>query len=77
MCSRPVKQTVPFPQGKRVAVMKPEQCFEMFVHEENKEMPLHVLACFATPAEMHEWFTDFNEAKNGLLPQKGLLPVQA
>ena len=63
----------PFPPGKKVATMKPGQCFEMFVHEENKETPLHVLACFATMGETQEWFTDFTEAKNNLLPQKGMV----
>lgn len=68
--------TVAFPAlGRRWAALKPECSIELFVHEENKENPVHVLACFATPAEAQQWFADFTDAKNRLIPQEGLVPI--
>lgn len=68
--------TVAFPSlGRRWAALKPECSIELFVHEENKENPVHVLSCFAAPAEAQQWFADFTDAKNRLIPQEGLVPI--
>lgn len=68
--------TVTFPTlGRKWAALKPECSIELFVHEENKENPVHVLACFATLAETHQWLADFTDAKNSLIPQEGLVRI--
>jgi len=72
----PVDASFPFPHlGRRWSSLKPEESLELFVHEENKENPLHLLACFPSLQETQEWNTDFDEAKKALLSQDGLIPL--
>jgi len=61
--------------GRRWSSLKAENCLELFIHEENKENPIHVLACLPAVQDTVDWKSDFDEAKKTLLMQDGLVPL--